>query len=139
RDLRWWRDRRRDRLFHKPTRRALDRHRASRGRRFRLRQIGRLSGARLVPRQLARSIGAAELRAPRRTFRRARRSLGLSASDDLGGYAFEEDTARDAPGRPWLADGVAITSRLGSPQTTALVEPRGFTTGLMHAAEAHGA
>ena len=56
-----------------------------------------------------------------------------------GGYAFEEDTARDAPGRPWLADGVAITSRLGSPQTTALVEPRAFTTGLMHAAEAHGA
>ena len=34
---------------------------------------------------------------------------------------------------------MAITSRLGSPETTALVEPRAFTTGLMHAAQAHGA
>ena len=56
-----------------------------------------------------------------------------------GGYAVEDDTARGAGGRPWLADGVAITSRLGSPETTALVEPRAFTTGLMHAAQAHGA
>ena len=56
-----------------------------------------------------------------------------------GGYAVEDDTVRCAGGRPWLADGVAITSRLGSPETTALVEPRAFTTGLMHAAEAHGA
>src|ERR1700738_5539602 len=37
-----------------------------------------------------------------------------------GGYAVEDDTAHGAPGRPWLTDGVAITSRLGSPQTTAL-------------------
>src|SRR5436853_5422966 len=56
-----------------------------------------------------------------------------------GGYAVEGDTARGAAGRPWLTDGVTITSRLGSPQTTALVEPRAFTTGLMHVAEAHGA
>src|SRR2546429_8478897 len=56
-----------------------------------------------------------------------------------GGYAVEDDTARGWGGRPWLADGVAITSRLGSPETTALIEPRAFTTGLMHAAEAHGA
>ena len=41
--------------------------------------------------------------------------------------------------RPWLAEGVAITGRLGSPQTTALVEPRAFTDGLMRAAEAQGA
>src|SRR5438270_9111746 len=34
------------------------------------------------------------------------------------GYAVEGDSARGAPGRPWLADGVAITSRLGSPETT---------------------
>src|SRR5262245_55069559 len=56
-----------------------------------------------------------------------------------GGYAVEDDTARGTGGRPWLADGVAITSRLGSPETTALVEPGAFTRGLMHAAEAHGA
>jgi glycine/D-amino acid oxidase-like deaminating enzyme len=56
-----------------------------------------------------------------------------------GGYADESATARGTRGLPWLADGVAITGRLGSPETTALVEPRGFTTGLMRAAEAHGA
>src|SRR5437660_8881242 len=56
-----------------------------------------------------------------------------------GGYAIEDGIARGAGGRPWLAEGVAITSRLGSPETTALIEPRAFTTGLMHAAEAHGA
>jgi glycine/D-amino acid oxidase-like deaminating enzyme len=56
-----------------------------------------------------------------------------------GGYAVEGDTAGGEGGRPWLADGVAITSQLGSPETTALVEPRAFTTGLMHAAKAHGA
>jgi len=32
-----------------------------------------------------------------------------------------------------------ITSRLGSTETTAVIEPRAFTTGLMRAAEAHGA
>ena len=56
-----------------------------------------------------------------------------------GGYAVEGDSAGGGGGRPWLADGVAITSQLGSPETTALVEPRAFTTGLIHAAKAHGA
>ena len=46
---------------------------------------------------------------------------------------------RNASARPWLSARVAITGRLGSPQTTALVEPRAFTTGLMRAAEAEGA
>jgi glycine/D-amino acid oxidase-like deaminating enzyme len=55
------------------------------------------------------------------------------------GYAVEDDTARGTPRCPWLAEGVAITSRLGTPETTALVEPRAFTTGLMRAAEALGA
>jgi glycine/D-amino acid oxidase-like deaminating enzyme len=56
-----------------------------------------------------------------------------------GGYAVENDTARATSERPWLSAAVAITARLGSPQTTALVEPRAFTTGLMRAAQAHGA
>jgi len=56
-----------------------------------------------------------------------------------GGYAAESDAARGVGGRPWLADGVAITGRLGTPETTALVEPHAFTTGLMRAAETHGA
>ena len=55
------------------------------------------------------------------------------------GYAAADDTARGKREPPWLADGVAITSRLGSPETTALVEPRAFTTGLMDAAQAQGA
>jgi glycine/D-amino acid oxidase-like deaminating enzyme len=57
----------------------------------------------------------------------------------FGGYAVAADAARHPGGRPWLADGVRITSRLGSPETTALVEPRAFTTGLMREAEAEGA
>ena len=83
----------------------------------------------------------------------ARRSFALHAalSADLGdpwgfrrlttygGYAVENETARGAGQRPWLADSVAITGRLGSPETTALVEPHAFTTGLMRAAEMHGA
>ena len=83
----------------------------------------------------------------------ARRSFELHAelSSELGepwgyrrlttyaGYAVAGETARGPPARPWLSDCVAITSRLGSPGTTALVEPRAFTTGLMRAAEMHGA
>ena len=65
--------------------------------------------------------------------------MGLSALTTYGGYAAEDDISRGARGRSWLADGVAITTQLGSPETTALVEPRAFTTGLIHAAQAHGA
>ena len=56
-----------------------------------------------------------------------------------GGYAVENKTARSPARRPWLSERVTITGQLGSPQTTALVEPRAFTTGLMRAAEAEGA
>src|SRR5262249_41239284 len=45
---------------------------------------------------------------------------------------------RRGPGAGGGAGG-AITSQLGSPETTALIEPRAFTTGLMDAAQAHGA
>ncbi|HEY7245412.1 MAG TPA: FAD-binding oxidoreductase [Xanthobacteraceae bacterium] len=83
----------------------------------------------------------------------ARRSFQLHAelSAELGdcwgyrrlttysGYAAEEDTARGQGGRPWLADGVTISGRLGSTDSTALVEPRAFTTGMMRAAQANGA
>src|SRR4029450_3947503 len=40
-----------------------------------------------------------------------------------GGYAVEDDTARGAGGRPWLADGVALRSRLGAPGAAAAAEP----------------
>jgi glycine/D-amino acid oxidase-like deaminating enzyme len=85
--------------------------------------------------------------------RLARRSFELHAqlSSELGdpwgyrplttysGYAAEGDTARGLGGRPWLAGGVTITGRLGSTESTAVVEPRAFTTGLMRAAHVQGA
>ncbi|MPZ34683.1 MAG: FAD-dependent oxidoreductase [Rhodospirillales bacterium] len=63
---------------------------------------------------------------------------GYRRLETYGGYAVENDAARGPGERPWLSEGVTITGRLGSPQTTALVEPRAFTTGLMAAAEKHG-
>lgn len=56
-----------------------------------------------------------------------------------GGHADADDASDGTGQRPWLAGKVALTGRLGSPQTTAIVEPRAFTTGLMRAAEAHDA
>lgn len=56
-----------------------------------------------------------------------------------GGYAAEDDATRGTGQRPWLSAGVTLSGQLGTPQTTALVEPRAFTTGLMHAAEQQGA
>jgi glycine/D-amino acid oxidase-like deaminating enzyme len=85
--------------------------------------------------------------------RLARRSFALHArlSSDLGdpwgyrrlttysGYATFDDTARGKGGRPWLSAGVTITGQLGSADSTAVVEPRAFTTGLMRAARLRGA
>jgi glycine/D-amino acid oxidase-like deaminating enzyme len=39
----------------------------------------------------------------------------------------------------WLSDSVAIAGRIGTPDTTAIVHPRKFTTGMMAAAERLGA
>jgi glycine/D-amino acid oxidase-like deaminating enzyme len=83
----------------------------------------------------------------------ARRSFRLHAqlADELGnpwghrrlvtyaGHAMEGMVDDGAAARPWLSPGVTVTGRIGSPETTAVVEPRAFTTGLMHAAETHGA
>lgn len=57
----------------------------------------------------------------------------------FAGHAMEETAAHGPGPRPWLSARVTLTGRLGSPQTTAIVEPRAFTMGLMQAAEAHGA
>jgi len=52
----------------------------------------------------------------------------------------EHDRRRRTPSRlGWLADGVIIASRLGTPETTAIVHPRKFTTAMMSAAQEHGA
>jgi glycine/D-amino acid oxidase-like deaminating enzyme len=85
--------------------------------------------------------------------RLARRSFALHASlaEELGnpwghrrlttfaGHAAEGRRGPADVGRPWLSADVTLTGQIGSPQTTALVEPRAFTNGLMRAAEANGA
>jgi glycine/D-amino acid oxidase-like deaminating enzyme len=42
-------------------------------------------------------------------------------------------------GGSWISDRIAIDRQLGSPETTAQIDPAGFTRGLMRAAEAGGA
>jgi glycine/D-amino acid oxidase-like deaminating enzyme len=63
---------------------------------------------------------------------------GYRRLETYAGHAVEGDSARGPGPRPWLSGRVELTGRLGSPQTTALVEPRSFTMGLMRAAEAEG-
>jgi glycine/D-amino acid oxidase-like deaminating enzyme len=85
----------------------------------------------------------------------ARRSFALHAAlpDEIAGdWGYRGMTAysgfvvpeRDARRHPaceldWLSDGVIIASRLGTPETTAIVHPRKFTTAVMHAAQGQGA
>jgi glycine/D-amino acid oxidase-like deaminating enzyme len=85
----------------------------------------------------------------------ARRSFGLHARlpgeiegdwgyqrvTTYGGYAAGDQVVRGRSGasRAWLSDGVTITGRLGSPETTAMVHPGAFTEALIGAAQARGA
>jgi glycine/D-amino acid oxidase-like deaminating enzyme len=85
----------------------------------------------------------------------ARRSFHLHATlpDQLAGdWAYQRMSAysgsvaatRDhRPGRSarlnWLSDCVEITHRLGTPNSTAIVHPRKFTTAIMAAAQGNGA
>ena len=85
----------------------------------------------------------------------ARRSFDLHgelARELAGGWGHRPMTAysgavvpdrhprRNAPSElDWLADGVGIAGRIGTPQTTAIVHPQKFTTGMMRAAETQGA
>ena len=54
-----------------------------------------------------------------------------------GGFSGRGGRARGAD--RWVSDRIAIDRKLGSPETTAQIDPAGFTRGLMRAAEAHGA
>jgi glycine/D-amino acid oxidase-like deaminating enzyme len=52
----------------------------------------------------------------------------------------EGDARRHAPAElDWLSGGVIIASRLGTPETTAIVHPRAFTAAMMSAAQGQGA
>lgn len=82
--------------------------------------------------------------------RLARRSFALHAelAETLGnpwgfrrlstyaGHAAEGRRTGRPARLPWLGGGVEITGQIGGPETTALVEPRAFTTGLMRASGA---
>lgn len=82
--------------------------------------------------------------------RLARRSFALHAelAETLGnpwgyrrlatyaGQAAEGKTLGRPSRLPWLGESVALTGQIGGPETTALVEPRAFTTELMRASGA---
>jgi glycine/D-amino acid oxidase-like deaminating enzyme len=52
----------------------------------------------------------------------------------------ERSARRHAPSElGWLSDGIVITSRLGTPQTTAIVPPRTFTSAMIKSAQGFGA
>ena len=98
------------------------RRRANGRRLCRLRQVGRVSCARLVRRDAARAARAPQLRAARAPGGGDRRGLGLSPARYLW-------RCRRHPGpagvltSTWVSDRVAIRQRLGTPETTAQVHP----------------
>jgi hypothetical protein len=52
----------------------------------------------------------------------------------------DRDARRHTPVKlAWLAGGVVIADRLGTPETTAIVHARKFTSAIMSAAQKHGA
>jgi glycine/D-amino acid oxidase-like deaminating enzyme len=85
----------------------------------------------------------------------ARRSFQLHAAlpDDIAGHwgyqrmtaysgfvVGDRDARRHTPAKlAWLASGIVIADRLGTPETTAVVHPRKFTSAIMSAAQKHGA
>src|SRR5687767_11797449 len=84
----------------------------------------------------------------------ARRSFALHASlqDEIGSWSYQRvssysglvvpkgDRRRHATAKlNWLSDGVTIGGQLSTTETTAMVNPRAFTSGMMRAAEQHGA
>jgi glycine/D-amino acid oxidase-like deaminating enzyme len=83
----------------------------------------------------------------------ARRSFDLHASlpqELAADWAYQRMTSfsgvvprsgrrRAAADLPWLSADVAINGQLSTSDTTAIVHPRKFTQGMMHAAEQHGA
>ncbi|MEJ0079139.1 MAG: FAD-dependent oxidoreductase [Alphaproteobacteria bacterium] len=84
----------------------------------------------------------------------AQRSFALHASlqDEIGSWSYQRVSAYSgvvvaddderrhiAPRLAWLSGGVIIGGQLSTTETTAMVNPRAFTVGMMRAAEQHGA
>jgi glycine/D-amino acid oxidase-like deaminating enzyme len=66
---------------------------------------------------------------------------GYRGTNAYSGYVVRDrDSRRHEPGAlDWLSDGIAISQQIGTPETTASVNPRKFTTAMMQAAQKHGA
>ena len=66
---------------------------------------------------------------------------GYRRMSAYAGFVFPEADLRGRiPSKlGWLSDGVTITTRLGTPETTAIVHPALFTKAVMQAAQEHGA
>jgi glycine/D-amino acid oxidase-like deaminating enzyme len=64
---------------------------------------------------------------------------GYRRLEAFGGHIDSKKSGQGAGPLSWLSGSVTLTGRLGSPQTTAVVEPYAFTHGLMRAAQAAGA
>src|SRR5688572_5544109 len=56
-----------------------------------------------------------------------------------GGFMAADGAVRAPPVLGWLSAGTVITHRLGTPDTTASVNPGKFTRAMMRAAQQHGA
>jgi glycine/D-amino acid oxidase-like deaminating enzyme len=85
----------------------------------------------LARRSFALHAGLAEAVGADWGYRRLATYSGFASARGVGsrsGNAFD-----------WVADSVTVDRRLGSPDTTAQVNPFAFTSGLMRAAQSHGA
>jgi glycine/D-amino acid oxidase-like deaminating enzyme len=68
-------------------------------------------------------------------------ACGYQRTNAYSGFVARDRVARrSAPAAlRWLAAGTVISSRIGTPDTTAVVNPRKFTNAIMRAAQEHGA
>ena len=64
---------------------------------------------------------------------------GYQRTTTYGGFVVPDGAARRRSELDWLSDGVHITQRLGTTETTAMLHPRKFTAAMMSAAQQHGA
>jgi len=59
---------------------------------------------------------------------------GYRRLEAFAGHAVANERGQGVGPLSWLSSSVTLTGRLGTPQTTAIVEPHAFTSGLMRAA-----
>ena len=104
-------------------------------------KAGGFLARRLVCGQSARCARAAKLCASRELARGDAAAGAISACPRTAASSFPSGDKRRhvAAGLDWLSGGVIIGAQLSTTETTAMVNPRSFTLGMMRAAEQHGA